>query len=134
MLRGGGLLRTWTWLTKIKDDVIILYYAWKNPNTPNYIRGLLVLMSAYVISPIDIVPDYLPFIGVADDLTLIPIGILSLTQLLPERVRLECEQESKKWRKRVPLLLGLIGIVGIVWIILALVGIGYIVLKLVNPT
>jgi len=129
VFQGGSIFKAWGWLTKVKDDVLILYYAWKNPKTPAYIRGLLVLMAAYVISPIDIVPDYLPFLGIVDDLTVIPVGILSLTQLLPKQVRLESERESQKWRKRIPFIVGLLGIIGLAWIVMAIVGIGYLLQK-----
>ena len=129
MLRGGGILRFWGWLFQIKDDVLILYYAWKNPKTPAYVRGLLVLMTIYVISPIDIIPDYLPFLGIADDLTIVPAGILALTQLLPKQVRLESEQESKKWRKRIPFMVGLVGLIGLAWLVFVIGGIIYLIQK-----
>ena len=129
VLRGGGILRFWGWLVQIKDDVLILYYAWKNPKTPAYVRGLLVLMTIYVISPIDIIPDYLPFLGIADDLTIVPAGILALTQLLPKQVRLESEQESEKWRKRIPFMVGLVGLIGLAWLVFVIGGIIYLIQK-----
>lgn len=122
-------MRFWGWLVQIKDDVLILYYAWKNPKTPAYVRGLLVLMTIYVISPIDIIPDYLPFLGIADDLTIVPAGILALTQLLPKQVRLESEQESKKWRKRIPFMVGLVGLIGLAWLVFVIGGIIYLIQK-----
>ncbi len=122
-------MRFWGWLVQIKDDVLILYYAWKNPKTPAYVRGLLVLMTIYVISPIDIIPDYLPFLGIADDLTIVPAGILALTQLLPKQVRLESEQESEKWRKRIPFMVGLVGLIGLAWLVFVIGGIIYLIQK-----
>lgn len=129
MFRGGGILRLWGWLVQVKDDVLILYYAWKNPKTPAYVRSLLVLMLIYVISPIDMIPDYLPFLGIADDLTIVPAGILALTQLLPKQVRLESEQESKKWRKRIPFIVGLVGLIGLAWLVFVIGGIIYLIQK-----
>lgn len=124
-----GLLRTWSWLSRLKDDGVLLYFAWKHPRTPSYIRALLVLLVAYVVSPIDFVPDYLPFLGIADDLAIIPAGILYVNQLLPPAVRNECIQESHKWRKRIPYVLAFIGILGITWIGLIVYGIGTLLFK-----
>jgi len=124
-MAAGGLLRFWGWFKTLKDDAILLFFAWKHPYTPAYIKGAIVALLAYVFSPVDIVPDYLPLIGIADDAMLIPAALFYLTHLLPEPVRAECQQESAKWRQRVPLLLGVLVFCFIAWIVLVIIGFSY---------
>ncbi|GBG55255.1 hypothetical protein SPFL3102_00681 [Sporomusaceae bacterium FL31] len=125
----GFLSRVSAWFKIVKDDAIILYYAWKNPRTPPYIKALIVAMIAYVFSPIDIIPDYLPLIGMADDAVLLPTAVIAITKLLPASVLNECYQESMKWRKRVPWLIITIAVLMLVWLVLSLIGIGYLISK-----
>lgn len=129
MMSIGFLSRVSAWFKIVKDDAIILYYAWKHPRTPPYIKALLVAMIAYVFSPIDILPDYLPLIGMADDAVLLPTAIIAITKLLPASVLDECYRESLKWRKRVPWLIIAISILMLIWLILSLIGLGYLISK-----
>lgn len=124
-LANVGILRLFGWLKVLKDDALILYYAWKHPGTPSYIRGMLAIMIAYVISPIDFLPDYIPLLGIADDAALIPASILYLNYLLPAAVRTDCQRESMKLKKRAPWLLGLIALLAIGWLALIAAGIRY---------
>jgi uncharacterized membrane protein YkvA (DUF1232 family) len=121
-----GLFRFGGWLKMVKDDALILYYAWKHPDTPAYVKGLLAAMLMYVFSPVDLLPDYLPLMGIADDVMLISVVIPYLTRLLPEAVQVASQRESIKWKRRVPLVFMLIIICISAWIILALIGFRYI--------
>lgn len=123
----NGVLRLWGLLKTVKDDAMMLYYAWKHPGTPAVVKGMLVALVTYVISPIDVIPDYLPFIGIADDVMLIPAAVLFLTNMLPPSVRNECELESFKWRKRMPWLFGVFVIFIIMWLVIAIVGLGHVI-------
>lgn len=125
----GGLWRIWGWLKVAKEDALLLYHAWGHPHTPPYVKGLLVALLAYVISPVDIVPDYLPFIGVADDIALIPAALISLTKLLPVSVRTECQRESAKWRRRLPWFFVFLLTIFIVWMTVIFVGVGYLLAR-----
>lgn len=121
-----GLFRLWGWLKVIKDDAILLFYAWKHPHTPAYIKGMLLALLAYVFSPVDFIPDFLPVLGITDDAAIIPAAILYLTHLLPPSVRRDCQYRSGKWSKRIPWLLGVIVFCVLAWIVLAIFGLHYI--------
>lgn len=117
------------WFKAVKEDAIILYYAWKHPQTPAYIKGLTAAMLLYIFSPVDLVPDYLPFLGIADDAVLLPAAVIYLTRLLPDAVRAECYSRSLRWRSRLPWLLGLLVIALLVWLTLCFMGIAYLLFK-----
>lgn len=123
----SGVLRLWGLIKTVKDDALLLYYAWKHPGTPAFIKSMLVILVTYVFSPIDIIPDYLPFIGIVDDIAIIPAAVLFLTNLLPHSVRTECEMASAKWRKRLPWLFIAFIVFFIIWIGIAIAGLGQVI-------
>nr|WP_092073195.1 DUF1232 domain-containing protein [Dendrosporobacter quercicolus]NSL48742.1 DUF1232 domain-containing protein [Dendrosporobacter quercicolus DSM 1736]SDM55442.1 Protein of unknown function [Dendrosporobacter quercicolus] len=125
----GFVHRLPLWLKALKDDAIVLYYAWKHPQTPAYIKGLMLAVLVYVFSPIDVIPDYLLFLGITDDALLLPTAVIYLSRLLPDAVRAECYSSSLRWRNRLPWLLGLLVVALIGWLTLCLLGIAYLVAK-----
>lgn len=125
MMSMAKISRLWGWLKVLQEDALLLYYAWKHPYTPPYVKGLLVALATYIISPIDVLPDYLPMLGIVDEAVLVPAAVWYLTNLLPASVRSECYSRSAKWRRRLPLLAGLVVIIVIVWLALLIIGINY---------
>ncbi|EAX47803.1 protein of unknown function DUF1232 [Thermosinus carboxydivorans Nor1] len=125
MFPKSGLLRWWGWLKVLKDDAVILYFAWKHPQTPIFIKGMLLTLLVYVLSPVDVLPDYLPLFGIVDDAVLVPAAILYLTNLLPGAVRAECQRQSESMKRRALLLLGVIVLFVIGWFTLIIVGVKY---------
>ncbi|MET0281526.1 MAG: DUF1232 domain-containing protein [Steroidobacteraceae bacterium] len=81
------LLREWA--RRIKGDVMAIYFAARDPGTPMHLRIMALAMAAYAISPIDLIPDFIPVLGYLDDLLLLPIGIWVLARLLPPEVLLQ---------------------------------------------
>ncbi|EGO65897.1 YkvA family protein [Acetonema longum] len=124
------IVNLWAWLKLLKEDTIALYYAWKHPLTPGYVKGMLLVLAVYLFSPIDLLPDYMPLLGIADDAALLSAATLYFHRMLPESVRLECRQQSLKWQKRLPWVLaaGIILIVSwtVFWLVLVIKGIQYI--------
>lgn len=123
------MFHLWGWLKILKEDAILLYYAWSHPRTPGYVKGLLLVTAVYLLSPIDILPDYLPLLGIADDAALLSAAVFYLNRMLPESVQMECRQQSMKWQKRLPLILILVLVFILVWavfwIVLLIKGIQY---------
>jgi uncharacterized membrane protein YkvA (DUF1232 family) len=64
-------------------DLVVLWYACRNPRTPGAIKLAALLLGIYVISPIDLIPDTLPIIGWVDDVTLLAFGIPALLRIVP---------------------------------------------------
>ena len=63
------------WAKKLKRQLVILHLAYKNKRIPWYAKVLIFVIIAYALSPIDLIPDFIPIIGYLDDLILLPIGI-----------------------------------------------------------
>lgn len=74
------------WARNIKRDVVAVYFAARDPQTPWPVRVLAVLVAAYALSPIDLIPDFIPVLGYLDDLLLVPLGLMLVIKLLPPQV------------------------------------------------
>ena len=78
------------WAKRIKRDGVPQWFAGKHPKTPWYAKALGLFVVAYALSPIDLIPDFIPVPGCVDDVLLLP-GLIWLTlQLLPPDVLTEC--------------------------------------------
>lgn len=71
------------WARTIKRDVHALYLASRDPRVPWYAKALAVIVAGYALSPIDLIPDFIPIIGYLDDVILVPLGILLVVRLIP---------------------------------------------------
>jgi uncharacterized membrane protein YkvA (DUF1232 family) len=78
----------------LKDNLVILYLAFKHENTPWYAKLLIGLVVSYALSPVDLIPDFIPILGYLDDLILIPAGIALAIKLIPDDVISECKQNK----------------------------------------
>ncbi len=78
-----------TWARKLKQDLQVLQLALADPRTPWYAKWTGVLVVAYALSPIDLIPDFIPVLGYLDDLLLLPLGILLTFRFIPETVLAE---------------------------------------------
>lgn len=104
----------------LKDQTYVLYFAARHPRTPWYAKLLVAGIVAYAFSPIDLIPDFIPVLGLLDDLVLIPLGIWLAIRLVPADVLAECRAHAQERRKRVSRAAGAV----IVAIWLALAGLG----------
>lgn len=77
-----------------KKEVNALYLAYKNPKTPWYARLFTALVVGYALSPVDLIPDFIPVFGYLDDLILIPLGIKFALKLIPPDVMEECRKNA----------------------------------------
>lgn len=80
---------------EIKKSIIILYLAAKHPETPWYAKLLVAMVISYALSPIDLIPDFIPVLGYLDDLIIVPAGILLALKLIPQPVIEECQLKSQ---------------------------------------
>jgi len=74
------------WADRVKADAYALYLAYGDPRVPWYARLLVGAIVAYALSPIDLIPDFIPVIGYVDDLLLLPAGIALAVRLIPQGV------------------------------------------------
>ena len=74
------------WARRIKRDAVMLWFAYRNPATPLLVKALCVFVVAYALSPIDLIPDFIPVLGYVDDALLLPALIWLAVRLLPKEV------------------------------------------------
>ena len=82
------------WARQIKRDTVAVYFAARDPRTPLLVRCLAVAIAAYALSPIDLIPDFIPILGYLDDLLIVPIGLWLVVRLLPDAVLAESRQKA----------------------------------------
>jgi uncharacterized membrane protein YkvA (DUF1232 family) len=73
--------------TLVRGDARRLWRALRHPNAPWWLKPGVLGIVIYVVSPIDLVPDLIPFLGIADDLVLVPLGVRFLLSRLPVQIR-----------------------------------------------
>lgn len=78
----------------LKTEITALAYAQKHPDTPWYARAAILCVVAYALSPIDLIPDFIPVLGLLDDLILLPLGIYLALKLVPEHVMLGARERA----------------------------------------
>lgn len=71
------------WARMLKRDVIVLWLAARDSRTPWLAKALAGLVAAYALSPIDLIPDFIPILGYLDDLILVPLGVWACLRLVP---------------------------------------------------
>ncbi len=71
---------------KLKQEIYALYLAYKDPRVSWYAKIFIVILVGYAISPIDLIPDFIPIIGYLDDLILLPLGIILVIKMIPKEV------------------------------------------------
>ena len=88
-----GRLRHWARM--VKSDILALYLAVKHVRTPLYAKVLAAIVVGYALSPIDLIPDFIPVLGYIDDIILLPLGIALVIKLLPSDVLKQCREEAR---------------------------------------
>lgn len=77
------------WARTVKRDVHAVYLAAGDPRTPWYAKALALLVAGYALSPIDLIPDFIPLLGYLDDAIILPLGILAVVKMIPPEVMAE---------------------------------------------
>ena len=88
------------WATRIKRDAITLWFARTHPRTPWHAKALGLFVVAYALSPIDLIPDFIPVLGYLDDIILLPALIWLTVRMLPADVLMQCRQQAEDWMTR----------------------------------
>lgn len=84
------------WAKAIKRDVLALYLAGRDPRVPWYAKVVALSTAAYALSPIDLIPDFIPVLGYLDDLIIVPLGILLAVRLMPPEVMQELRVQAQQ--------------------------------------
>ncbi|RWI24824.1 MAG: DUF1232 domain-containing protein [Mesorhizobium sp.] len=106
------------WALRMKRDVVALWLAARDPRVPWYAKVVAGAVAAYALSPVDLIPDFIPIIGYLDDLVIVPLGILLAVKLVPAGLMREFRDTATRSTRPVSLT-GLIFMIA-VWIVAAL--------------
>ena len=88
-------LKSWAW--RLKKDVLMLWFSTKNPKTPLAPKIICIFIVAYALSPIDLIPDFIPILGYVDNLILLPVLILVAIRLIPKSIIQESRMKADEW-------------------------------------
>jgi uncharacterized membrane protein YkvA (DUF1232 family) len=107
----------------LKKDIIAISLSLKDKRTPWYAKAMIVLTISYALSPIDLIPDFIPILGYLDDLIILPILIIASIKLIPKDVFIDCQikaqenlklDKSKSWIAAVVFILIWLGIIALI--------------------
>lgn len=112
---------------KLKTDVPAVFLALKRKETPWYVKILAAIVVVYALSPVDLIPDFIPIIGYLDDIIILPALIVLTVKLIPKSVFAKCQAQSegmwqngksKKWYYAIPFVLIWVGVIALTVIVL----------------
>jgi uncharacterized membrane protein YkvA (DUF1232 family) len=84
------LARLKAWAQTLRREVHAIYLAARDPRVPWYAKALAMAVAGYALSPIDLIPDFIPVLGYIDDLIIVPLGIWATISLIPAEILAEC--------------------------------------------
>ncbi len=109
-----------TWAYKIKVDAKAIYLAGCDARTPRVVKLMAIFVAAYALSPIDLIPDFIPVLGYLDDLIIVPVGISLVVKLMPDALmrefRLKAQQSPMLQTNRATAM----ALVGGIWLLCGL--------------
>ncbi len=86
---------------RLRRDVVVVWLAARDPDTPWWVKALALAVAAYALSPIDLIPDFIPVLGLLDDLVLVPLGLMLVMRLLPPAALARARAQAAA-RERLP--------------------------------
>ena len=81
---------------QLSAQTYALYLAYRHPRTPWYAKVFAALVVGYVFSPIDPIPDFIPGVGLLDEMVVVPIGVLIAAKMIPQQVMQECQEKARE--------------------------------------
>jgi uncharacterized membrane protein YkvA (DUF1232 family) len=86
-----------SWAKALKLDVLALWFALKHPKMPFWAKVVCFVAVAYALSPIDLIPDFIPVLGYLDDLILVPALVWLALKLIPAEVMNQSREQAVEW-------------------------------------
>jgi uncharacterized membrane protein YkvA (DUF1232 family) len=81
---------------QLSAQTYALYLAYRHPRTPWYAKVFAALVVGYVFSPIDPIPDFIPVVGLLDEMVVVPIGVLIAAKMIPREIMEECQEKARE--------------------------------------
>lgn len=85
------------WARSLKREAVALWFAYKHPDTPLLAKLLCLFVVGYALSPIDLIPDFIPVLGYLDDALLLPALIWLAIRVIPADVFQGCRLQADEW-------------------------------------
>ena len=85
------------WAKRLKADAVTLWFCYRHPHTPRIAKILAIGIVAYAFSPIDLIPDFIPVLGLLDEAILLPVAIWFTLKLIPRPILDECRGNAAQW-------------------------------------
>ena len=108
------------WAKSIRRDIAALWLAARDPRTPRTVKILAMAIAAYALSPVDLIPDFIPVLGLLDDVLIVPLGILLVLKLMPEGLMQELRERASAMGQLPVSRAGLV-VIAAIWIITLLI-------------
>lgn len=118
------------WAAALKQNIFTLYLASRDSRTPGVAKLIAILTVGYALSPIDLIPDFIPIVGYLDDLLLLPAGIWLAIRLIPVLVLEECIVRTKSEAFPLPKSRTAAVVVVLLWLLLSLWALSFLESKL----
>jgi uncharacterized membrane protein YkvA (DUF1232 family) len=103
------------WAKALKRDVVALWLAARDARVPWHAKAIAAAVAAYALSPIDLIPDFIPVLGYLDDLIIVPLGIMLAVRLIPADAMAELREEASRRVARPTSYAGLAAIL-VIWV------------------
>ena len=100
---------------QLKQQTLTVYYTARDRRTPLHVRALAFLVAAYALSPVDLIPDFIPVLGYLDDLLLIPLGLALVVRLTPPEI-LETAREQAQAAAEKPVSYSAAAFIVLLWL------------------
>ena len=99
---------------QLKQHTLTVYFAARDPRTPWPVRLLALAVAAYALSPIDLIPDFIPVLGLLDDLLIVPLGLALVVRWTPAEVLASAREKAGRMAER-PVSRGAAVAIGVIW-------------------
>ena len=109
------------WFWKLKENLITYLIALADKRTPFMGKLFAVLSIVYLLSPVDVLLDTIPFAGFIDDLFIVPLGVWISSKNIPKNVLLDAEEQAKKYKGKLNVIAGFILSFILIWILIAFI-------------
>jgi uncharacterized membrane protein YkvA (DUF1232 family) len=106
----------------LKREVYTLYFAYRDPRVPWYAKLFAGCVVGYVLSPIDLIPDFIPVLGYLDELILVPLAVLAARRMIPAAIMADAQARAEAMKDK-PVNRVAAGVIVVVWLALAAAGI-----------
>src|SRR6478609_1623131 len=88
------------WAKSLKRDIVALWLAARDPRVPWHAKAVAGAVAAYALSPVDLIPDFIPVLGYLDDIIIVPLGILLAVRLIPPPLMAELRAQAAERAER----------------------------------